>query len=442
MLDSFLFLLLLILKKNILCIDIKVSLGKKIGVDKGEAYPVSLTLNEPLLNEKNPIDLYLIIYISSKMNILHLKRMLNLTVDALDSEDRLSITSFPGENTNYKQLSLKKMNDKNKDKIKQTIESLKNKNDEKTDFGFVIRNFFKNVLKKEYDGSRVQSVIFIAAANNTDIELPKNILKSLVNNNKAYNFHFTLHTLSFKEESNGQDLLDLANYRDGSYYPVNDFIKAKNSILNIIGGLKTTKYNHVKINVTINNDKFKIRTIFGNKHISNTPKIPKRKQFEIEILQFITGKDYTYIFLVDSGGKEIKNGEKILKISVEYNDFLTNDTFSDSKNLYYSISVNYLDPRKDEMCRVRVFDAIYDYKINEIDIDDYNKRIEKIDRDCKGIINKNFSDLMYDVYNCMEMNNWIYGSVSEGFLKRGGINLWYSNAYQLELINKFSKIKY
>ena len=94
------------------------------------------------------------------------------------------------------------------------------------------------------------------------------------------------------------------------------------------------------------------------------------------------------------------------------------------------------------MCRVRVFDAIYDYKINEIDIDDYNKRIEKIDRDCKGIINKNFSDLMYDVYNCMEMNNWIYGSVSEGFLKRGGINLWYSNAYQLELINKFSKIKY
>ena len=241
--------------------------------------------------------------------------MLNLTVDALDSEDRLSITSFSGANINYKHISLKKMNGDNKDKIKQAIESLQNKVDEKADFGFVIRKFFKNVLKKEYDGSRVQSVIFIAAANNTDIERPKNILKSLVNNNKTYNFHFTLHTLSFKEESNGQDLLDLANYRDGSYYPVNDFIKAKNSILNIIGGLKTTKYNHVKINVTINNDKFKIRTIFGNKHISNTPKIPKRKQFEIEILQFITGKDYTYIFLVDSGGKEIKNGEKNLKNS-------------------------------------------------------------------------------------------------------------------------------
>lgn len=442
MLKNFLFLILLILKTKILCIDIKVSLGKKIGAEKEEAYPVSLTLNEPLLNKKNPIDLYLILDISSKINILHLKRLLILTIDALDSEDRLSISSFSGVNIDFVQSSLKEMNDDNKDKIKQTIETLQNKNDEKSDFGYVIRNFYKNVLRKEYDGKRVQSVIFIAAANNTDIENPKNILKSLINNEKTYNFHFTLHTLSFKEESKGKDLLDLANYRDGSYYPVNDFNKAKNSILNIIGGLKTTKYNHVKINVTINNDKFNIRSIFGNKHISNTPSIPMGKQFDIEILQFITGKDYTYIFLVDSGDKTIKNGENILKITVEYNDFLTKDKLYDYKILYYSISVNYLDPRKDEMCRVRVFDAIYDYKINEIDINNYIKRIERIDKDCEGIINKNFSDLMYDVYNCMEMNNWIYGSVSEGFLKRGGINLWYSNAYQLELINKFSKLKY
>lgn len=442
MLKNFLFLILLILKTKILCIDIKVSLGKKIGAEKEEAYPVSLTLNEPLLNKKNPIDLYLILDISSKINTLHLKRLLILTIDALDSEDRLSISSFSGVNIDFVQSSLKEMNDDNKDKIKQTIETLQNKNDEKSDFGYVIRNFYKNVLRKEYDGKRVQSVIFIAAANNTDIENPKNILKSLINNEKTYNFHFTLHTLSFKEESKGKDLLDLANYRDGSYYPVNDFNKAKNSILNIIGGLKTTKYNHVKINVTINNDKFNIRSIFGNKHISNTPSIPMGKQFDIEILQFITGKDYTYIFLVDSGDKTIKNGENILKITVEYNDFLTKDKLYDYKILYYSISVNYLDPRKDEMCRVRVFDAIYDYKINEIDINNYIKRIERIDKDCEGIINKNFSDLMYDVYNCMEMNNWIYGSVSEGFLKRGGINLWYSNAYQLELINKFSKLKY
>ena len=444
MLDSFLFLLLLILKTKILCIDIKVSLGKKIGVDKGEAYPVSLTLNEPLLNKKNPIDLHLIFDRSSKMNIFHLKRLLNLTVDALDSEDRLSMISYSGSNPkkfldekNY----LIDMNDNNKKKIKNKIKSLNNEKDETTNFGEAIRHFSKYVLRTEYDGNRVNSVIFIAAANNTDIESPKNNLKSLINNIPGKDFHFTFHTLSLNEESKGQDLLDLSNYRDGSYYPVNDFIKAKNSILNIIGGLKTTKYNHVKINVKINNI-FNINTIFGYKHISNTPSIQNGKQFDIEILQFITGKDYTYIFLVDFGDYEIKNGENILKITVEYNDFFTKEKLSDSKILYYSISVNYLDPRKDEMCRVRVFDAIYDYKINEIDINNYIKRIERISKDCEGIVNRNFSDLMYDVYNCMEMNNWIYGSVSEGFLKRGGINLWYSNAYQLELINKFSKIIY
>ena len=391
MLKSFLFLLLFILNTKILCIDIKVSLGKKIGDQKSEAYPVSLTLNEPLLNKKNPIDLHLIFDISSKMNIFHLKRLLNLTVDALDSGDRLSMISYSGSNPkNFlnENKYLIEMNDDNKKKIKNKIKLLNNEKDKTTNFGVAIRYCFNNVLKKEYDGRRVQSVIFIAATNNTDIESPKNNLKSLINNNPNINFHFTFHSLSLNEESKGQDLLDLSNYRDGSYYPINDFIKAKSSILNIIGGLQTTKYNHVKINVTINNDKFNIRTIFGNKHISNTPSIPMGKQFNIEILQFITGKDYTYIFLVDSGGKTIKNGENILKITVEYNDFLTEDKLYDYKILYYSISVNYLDPRKDEMCRVRVFDAIYDYKINEININEYIKRIERIDSDCEGIINK------------------------------------------------------
>ncbi len=261
-----------------------------------------------------------------------------------------------------------------------------------------------------------------------------------MNDNNKREYDFTFHTLSFNEDSKGCDLLDLSNYRDGSYYSINNFLQAKNSVLNIIGGLKTTNYKLVKINVTSSDTKFRIRYIFGYDHISNTPSISSESKFNIKIQQFITGKDYTYIFLMKLPDN-MKNGEKILKISVEYKDF-KNKELKNYKFLYYYNSVKYFDSKKDEFCRVKAFEAIYSYSINKININQYNKRISRISDDCQTNLNKNISDLMYDIYNSMEKKNWINGSVSEGYLKRGGIHLWYSNSYQLELINNYTDIKY
>ena len=44
--------------------------------------------------------------------------------------------------------------------------------------------------------------------------------------------------------------------------------------------------------------------------------------------------------------------------------------------------------------------------------------------------------LLYDKH-IRYYNNFIYGVISEGILKRNGINLWYSNEYQYKLINDY-----
>ena len=438
MLQFLLAYLILLLKTKVVCIDIKVSIGKKIGNDIDNIYPIYFNLNEPLINRKNPIDLFCIFDVTSKMNIINLKRTLYLIVDILNSKDRLSLILFDNKEVREK-LNLSLMNGSNKKKAKRIINSISN-TDYKKELTFKNAiNFIFNKLNDTYNEKRIQSVIFISAANNTD-KNPVSVLKDIININNKIEYDFTFHTLSFNEDSKGGDLLDLSNYRDGSYYSINNFLQAKNSVLNIIGGLKTTNYKLVKINVTSSDTKFRIRYIFGYSHISNAPSISRESQFNIKIQQFITGKDYTYIFLMKLPDN-MKNGEKILKISVEYKDF-KNKELKNYKFLYYYNSVKYFDPKKDEFCRVKAFEAIYSYSINKININQYNKRISRISDDCQTNLNKNISDLMYDVYNSMEKKNWINGSVSEGYLKRGGIHLWYSNSYQLELINNYTDIKY
>ena len=438
MLQFLLAYLILLFKTKIVCIDIKVSIGKKIGNDADNIYPIYLNLNEPIINKTNPIDLFCIFDITSKMNIINLKRTLYLIVDALDSEDRLSLILFY-YNYVQRKFSLEVMDKDNKEKSKTIINSISNTDKKESTFNNAIKFIFTE-LNDKYNETRIQSVIFISAANNAD-KNPVSFLKNLMNDNNKREYDFTFHTLSFNEDSKGGDLLDLSNYRDGSYYSINNFLQAKNSVLNIIGGLKTTNYKLVKINVTSSDTKFRIRYIFGYDHISNTPSISSESKFNIKIQQFITGKDYTYIFLMKLPDN-MKNGEKILKISVEYKDFIKNKKLKNYKFLYYYNSVKYFEPKKDEFCRVKAFEAIYSYSINKININQYNKRISRISDDCQTNLNKNISDLMYDVYNSMEKKNWINGSVSEGYLKRGGIHLWYSNSYQLELINNYTDIKY
>ena len=80
-----------------------------------ENHPLIITLKEPLIKELNPIDLFVVFDISASMKgdrIDQLKKALNLIIDALNYNDRLSLISF---STKAETLSeLKYMNDNEK----------------------------------------------------------------------------------------------------------------------------------------------------------------------------------------------------------------------------------------------------------------------------------------------------------------------------------------
>ena len=43
--------------------------------------------------------------------------------------------------------------------------------------------------------------------------------------------------------------MEFSDYRDGSFYYINDLEKMNHYVLNIIGGLRTTSYKNVNVNI-------------------------------------------------------------------------------------------------------------------------------------------------------------------------------------------------
>lgn len=154
------FYIFLIIINTISCLDLRLSLGQKL---ESNLYPVIINLNEPLIFEINKIDLFCAYDISGSMAISgrteNLKKALNLLVEALDSQDRLTLIPFDHNSETI--FDLEYMTSSNKEKANSLIDKIKPRGG--TDFRPPIREII-NGLKKisnERKSGRVQSVIFL-----------------------------------------------------------------------------------------------------------------------------------------------------------------------------------------------------------------------------------------------------------------------------------------
>ena len=441
---------------NILCMDIKLSLGKKIN-ENSNLYPASITINEPIINDDVPIDLVCLFDISPAMDLFNLKKTLNFIIDTLNYNDRLYLASFDGKTAtpilDMKEKEMLEMTEENKVKLKSEVILLDLK--EKIDIQFkqlntILRNFFKGFSKDEKNEKRVQSIIFISAGKNNEKqkEAYLYILSGISKN-------ITLNIFAFNIQSNGKDLLEMAERMDGSFYYINNYETAEKSVLNIIGGLRKIKYKNCNINIRSN---YKIQTLYGVDHMSsgqidnnnksNNNKKDNNNSININIRQFISGKDYTYVFLVDLQNN-IKYGERVLYATVSYDDFINNKSDEANNFLNYYFSTNFFNLNKDEYCRVLAMEIINNFArdFNRIEKDKKNNLKDKLNeeyiniiKDCNNSLDNHISEIINKILDNMDIssiNNWIYGVISEGYLKKGGTNLWYSNSYQIDLINKY-----
>ena len=430
--ETILIILISVFLYSIKCLDVRLSLGAKF--KDRNTYPVVITLKEPLIYETNPIDLYCVIDTSGSMDtkkLFHLREALNLTIDALNGNDRLSIISFAnGALTKY---NLSEMNDKNKEEAKKIVLTFKSGSGG-TDYEAASREFvYKITNETELNDGRVKSIIFLTDGESTSSD--KNATKYLKNLLKSYpqKYDFTLNSFGFNDYDVPIYLVDFSDKRDGSFYSINntEMEKIKDYVLNVIGAMRTTSYNFVNMKIQ---SKYNISKIYGINHLSNFDFIDS-KIFINEVFQFLTGKEYTYVLEV-AIPDDVDTGEKILTIDVVFTDIYGKE-YDTSDYLRFYKALGCFNCYREEYCRVWAMESL-EQSMNNNTVKDC---IKKINEECGDDLNPNISYALEIISslpdNIQGKRNYIYGVISEGTLKRNGMNLWYSNEYQYELINDF-----
>ena len=427
-----LFILIFSLLYSINCMDIRLSLGTKIE-GKNNTYPVIITLKEPLIYQYNPVDLVCVYDVSGSMDAnktFHFKSALNLTIDALNEKDRLCLIAFSTGSTT--QFELTDMTKENKEKAKKVVYNIKISGG--TNFTVGIDEFVKNIVKfTKIDDGRVKSIIFLTDGESTSTIKNSSQYLSTVLSKYKEKYDFTINSFGFNHKSVPKNLVEFSDKRDGAFYSINDtdMGKIKDYVLNVVGAMRTTSYNFVNMEI---NSKYDIVKIYGCNHFSKYS-LENNKNFNNQLLQFITGKEYTYVLEVKIPDT-VKIGEKILNIKVSYKD-VNGKSHETSDYLRFYKAEGCFNCFKEEHCRVMAMEILE----NSISAKNLNQLISDIKEKCQDSLNQNISEAL-DKISLMsttdpQRNNYIYGVICEGLLKRNGMNLWYSNEYQFELINDF-----
>ncbi len=413
-------------------LDIRLSLGTKL--NETNLYPVVINLNEPLIFEINYIDLFCVYDTSGSMDknrIENLKNALNLLIDALDSGDRLSLIPFA--TTSQTILDLEYMDSSNKEKAKNLVEKITGNGG--TNIGPAIDEIIKGINKitiLETLG-RVQSVIVLTDGGLSE-DGKKAMERKLTEKGLIDTSDITVNTFGFSADSAALSLINFSDSRDGAFYAINDLIKTKDYVLNVIGAMRTTSYKNLHISIE---SKYEINKFYGYDHLSNYQISPDKKIVNNKIYQFITGKDYTYVMLIKIPD-DVSIGDTILTVNADFTDIYGKIYWAYNYLRYYH-AIGCFNCFREEYCRVWAIETL-EQSIGKTDLSGLSKIIDE----CGDHLNDNITFAINEVINMNnnktnpnERRNYMYGIISEGFLKRNGMNIWYSNEYQYELINDF-----
>ena len=371
---------------NIVCIDIKISLGKKINDGnkrKFYQYPVVMTMYDNNNNNKSEInnsidliciydinDLYSeiegiieqdnITFNSLKNSSIYLNS-LDTIIDNLESNDRFTLILFSYEVKIIKYREKIENKTEIKNIINENITNLsemynRNNNTNYTLAFEKLANISNKILNETEENNKtdslVHTVFFITNENDK-------YYKYKINNN--YNFNFSLYIFSFNFSSYQSNFVDLSFSSDGAFFPIcyNDSYSENNkSFVNYIQKTinDTRKVKYKMSNITIES-KYEISCFYGRNFIP-TYSIIGKNNTKISFLkfQFITGKEYVYVFQINLPNN-ISFGESILNVKINYT-YLNGRSWSSSKLLKYHNSIKYFDFTKVEFCKALLVENI------------------------------------------------------------------------------------
>ena len=305
---------LLSLSLNEELINLEIDRSQSHEEKTGTKTPLIVSLSSEDKKEKvKGVDLILIIDDSGSMdsgNKLNLvKDSLKILIELMHDNDNLAIIRF----THYVEViqDFTKMTEENK---KLSINNIKNRfiGSGGTDIYLGLSKALE-LLKEDYsDGNRIASMILISDGEDNEYNADTRF-KNLIENSDKKNYVFTLHTFGYGNGHDSELMNKISKIRDGGYFFIRELQRVLSAFAEIYSSLSTILSVNVQMKIE---SQFPIE-ILGIEDMYNY-KITKEKPyiFTTELIQFVYGKKYSFITLVDIP-KEIEENAEIIKVTIE-----------------------------------------------------------------------------------------------------------------------------
>ena len=427
-------------------INISILQSQKL-FNENTAFVLSLT-SPDLIEKESNVDLICIIDVSGSMKnqkLNQIKLSLKYLISFMTPQDRLAVILFNDDAKIYLNLSF--MTNETKKIFMEKIEKIMAKGGTNILSGLEKAvEILKEEKSKENNNEpmnqmRVKTIMLLSDGYDNDYEGDE-IAEEMKKMTKGFNLSFTMHTFGYGEDYDPKLMSKLANLRDGSFFAVENINKVQNYFVNALGGCMSTIYNEVKLKIKLLKKDCKIKKVFAQDKLYNLNIKPD--YFEFNIMQIISGKEYTYTFELE------------LPQAVGINENLFELEFNSDKNekiieiAKYKVVGGGFSIADEEYLKNKLYDTLDE----AIKLKEQNKteQMNQILNTMKIWIEKNYEGINKDSYlkklkeamgyfkDNHTFKNYgrsrITADIYENQLRRGGI---FSNNYQAHMLSSMPK---
>ena len=430
-------------------ISISVLKGEKLFDNKKTPFVINLSSPQPSEDEKKcNADLICVIDISGSMDgekIDLVKESLKILVEMMDKNDRLALILF--DNNASILFNLDYMKDNTKKDILKKIESIDARGGTNILSGLEKAVEILKQEKEKTKENRVSSIILLSDGcdnYSNDIQLAES-LKKLT---KGLNLSFTLNTFGYGYDHDPKIMNKLANIRDGSFFLVEDYKKVAEYFVTVLGGCVSVISKKSVLNVKLLNKNCKLEKIFGADNLYSYELKPD--YFTTTMLQFICGKEYTFVFEITIDESSVKVGDELLDIEFIYEDINQNNQEVKKECKYkYELTDLQVAKANEEYTRSQVYYVLEEaLKLREDNkIDEAKKKLLSMEDWLKTKYkggNKTYLEdiiktkgLFRDEYTFKTQGiSYVPSHIREKQSKRAGATMMYSNAIQANYSQK------
>ena len=422
-------------------IEISVLKGDKI-FNENIPFVINISSPQPEINEKKcNADLICVIDISGSMQgekINLVKESLKILIEMMDKNDRLALILF--ENHSDILFDLNYLTDTAKKDLVNKINSIYAHGGTNILSGLEKAVEILKADKKTAEDNRISSIILLSdGCDNYSDEI--SLGESLKKLTKGSGLCFTLHTFGYGYDHDPKIMNKLASIRDGSFFLVEDYNKVAEYFVSVLGGCISVISNKADLNVKLLNDKCTIVKTFGEDNLYSYELKPK--YFKTSMLQFICGKEYTFVLEININEKNVNIGDELLEVEFIYEDIIQK-TKNDKKIKYkYELKDAQFAKANEEYIRSQVYYILEEaLKLRE---KNENEKAKKMLKDMEKWLTKNYhgenKSYLDDITKTQKFFvdevdfasrgvSYVTSQIREKQTKRLGSNMIYTNSVQ------------